>query len=100
MVKNNERLYSTIGVHPTNCNKFSSDEKYLDKMLEVCERGVKMGKIVAVGECGLEFNKDRLEFCSKETQLKHFHKHLVISEKYNLPLFYTIGNQEKNYMIY
>lgn len=42
------------------------------------------GKMVAVGECGLDY--DRM-FSTKENQIRCLEKHIVLAEKLDMPLF-------------
>ncbi len=68
-------LFSTVGIHPTRSSELGSageaDRKViLDKMKSVIDDGKVVGKVVAVGEFGLDY--DRLQFCRKELQQRAF----------------------------
>ena len=96
-------LYSTVGVHPTRCDELDENgESHLTALLEIAQRGKEIGKVVAIGECGLgithtsvewgfvcdrfSVDYDRLQFCSKETQLVHFAAQFWLTEQTHLPM--------------
>lgn len=81
-----ENGYCTIGVHPTHCMAFEDDPKgYFETLLQLAQEGKASGKCVAIGECGLDY--DRLQFCSREIQLKYFQQQFHLAEKVKLPMF-------------
>ncbi|KAM0748334.1 Mg-dependent DNase [Meredithblackwellia eburnea MCA 4105] len=86
-----EGLYCTVGCHPCRADEFDTfkggPDAYLSALSDVIEQHhIKNGgPVVAVGECGLDF--DRLEHCSKEVQLKYFPLQLQLATKFDLPLF-------------
>ena len=52
-----ERLFCTVGVHPTRCGEIKEypggEEAYMALLQEVLAEGKALGKVVALGECGL-----------------------------------------------
>jgi len=86
-------VFTTVGMHPTRCTNFETGEpiegqqvtgeNLLAKMKEIITKN--QGKIVAIGECGLDY--DRLKFCPKDTQLKWFEKQLELAKETKLPMF-------------
>lgn len=110
----NLRLYSTVGVHPLSTMQLEFDskqeqdyfpdaeesedrefieprprnkEEYINALRDVIRDGRSDGTVVAVGECGLDFEESRLKFASRETQEKHLPFQLDLSREFNLPLF-------------
>ena len=74
-------VYSTVGIHPTRCNEFSQvgTKAVIQLLDEVVVTGKQFGKVVAIGECGLDY--DRLQFCQKEQQMIGFLAQFELAEK-------------------
>lgn len=72
-------LHFTCGIHPHNAD--TTIEKDFKEMEEIINKN-KM--VVAVGECGLDF--DRM-FSKKENQIKVFERQISIAKNSGLPLF-------------
>lgn len=56
-----ERLYCTVGVHPTRCQEIEDGpdgpEAYWDALKLLLKDSAPSGKVVAVGECGLDYDR-------------------------------------------
>ena len=84
-----DKLYSTVGCHPTRCNEFDEfaegPEGYIEALKDLILTN--KDKIVAIGECGLDY--DRLNFCKVEVQKKYLESQLDLCEAigHDLPLF-------------
>lgn len=71
--------YGTAGIHPHNADSAGKED------FEEIERLVTDNdRIVAVGECGLDF--DRM-FSTRENQIRCLEKHIVLAERLEKPLF-------------
>eukprot|EP00904_Undaria_pinnatifida_P010320 jgi/Undpi1/6418/HiC_scaffold_20.g08899.m1 len=100
LVKPRPNLYSTVGVHPTRSLEFfgsdggggegggsgADPEAHVAALAAVLEEGKALGKVVAVGECGLDY--DRLHFCGKAEQAKGFELQFELAERSGLPVFF------------
>lgn len=71
--------YGTAGIHPHNADSAKQEDfNLMERML------TENKKIVAVGECGLDY--DRM-FSTKENQIRCLEKHIILAEKLDKPLF-------------
>ena len=83
-----KNYYITCGIHPCRATEtlklYNNDISEIFKAIE--EYIIKYkSKIIAVGECGLDY--DLVHYSIKEDQLKLFDKHFNLAEKYNLPVY-------------
>ncbi|KAF0698288.1 Aste57867_11081 [Aphanomyces stellatus] len=86
LAREHDNLHCTVGVHPTRCNEFLDDpETYMQGLHDLIRDGKTDGKVVAVGEFGLDY--DRLEFCDVATQKEYFARQFELARVSKLPLF-------------
>lgn len=75
----NHPVYGTAGIHPHNADSAKqADFDLIEKIAASNDR------IVAVGECGLDF--DRM-FSARENQILCLEKHIVLAKKLGKPMF-------------
>ncbi|KAJ3803420.1 Mg-dependent DNase [Lentinula aff. detonsa] len=94
-------FYATVGCHPTRSTEFDEfkggPEAYLNALDEMLKENVNgRGRAVAVGECGLDY--DRTHFAAPEIQKKHFRSQLSLAKKYHLPLFLHSRSAHKDFV--
>jgi len=84
------RLFCTVGVHPTRSNEIfdggeASADDHIQNMLDLVKDGMSDGKVIAIGELGLDYA--RTQFCEKSVQKNGFLSQLRLAEETKLPLF-------------
>ena len=90
--------YITSGIHPCRTtealklfnNDIESILKNLDDLINLYK-----DKIIAIGECGLDY--DLLHYSNKEDQLKLFSPHFSLAEKFNLPMYFHDRNSNDEF---
>ena len=89
--------YCTLGVHPCRANVRPIQEvnrdSYFEEMTALVGRFGR--KLVAIGECGLDY--DRLNYSSKEQQLAAFPPHFALAESTHLPMYLHSRNSEGDF---
>jgi TatD DNase family protein len=95
-------VYATIGIHPIHTGKSFHDEKELGEgSKEFTSRGedfdsayyrtlAKHPKVIAIGECGLDYY--RLEAESERRQKQAFSEHIALASAVNKPLMLHVRN--------
>lgn len=71
-------LFSTVGIHPHDAKSFT------DQTLKELENLAQYDEVVAIGECGLDFNR---MYSPQDIQEECFEAHLDLAQKLSLPLF-------------
>lgn len=73
-----KQLFATAGVHPHDATAWNSDtRRRIDALL-------RHSRVRAVGECGLDFNRD---FSPRAQQEKAFEEQLALAAEHQLPVF-------------
>ncbi|MGR4052003.1 3'-5' ssDNA/RNA exonuclease TatD [Kosakonia cowanii] len=72
------RCWSTAGVHPHDSSSWTEETAQAMRTL------AKMPGVVAIGECGLDFNRN---FSTPQEQERAFSAQLALAAELNLPLF-------------
>ena len=86
LIKIDEMIYGTIGIHPHESSKDIITSKEIIKDLK------ENSKIIGIGETGLDFYYNNSE---KEKQIVSFKEHIVASVKTNIPLIVHSRDAEK-----
>ncbi|RLN58512.1 hypothetical protein BBJ28_00006909 [Nothophytophthora sp. Chile5] len=75
-------LFATVGVHPHDAKEFD-DRSTIAEMRSLIE-GKDGAVVVAVGECGLDFNRD---YSPRDAQIRAFQAQVSLACELQLPLF-------------
>lgn len=71
-------LYATAGIHPHHASEM--DENSITQLAKLAESK----QIVAIGECGLDFNRN---FSPRDSQLECYERQLQLAARCGLPVF-------------
>lgn len=83
LTKKYKNIYTSVGIHPHEAKLWDSVSK--DTIIKY----TKEEKVVAVGECGLDFYYN---YSPKDTQLEVFKEHIKIAKEVSLPLIIHTRN--------
>ncbi|MDR3062678.1 MAG: TatD family hydrolase [Methanobrevibacter sp.] len=73
-----DKLFSTVGIHPHNAQDFNSQS------ISNLEKMAKNPYVVAIGECGLDYNRN---FSPQDVQRLVFEEQIKLAIKLETPLF-------------
>ncbi len=101
-------FYSSIAIHPEEAIKYFENEEQMQKDVDALEEIYKQNpeKVIAVGECGLDYDYfTRQDYLpenisietAKELQIKLFQLQIDLAKKLNLPLLLHVrDNRSEN----
>jgi len=92
-----DNLYATVGIHPDSPSPSATDWSELEKL-------AKNPKVVAIGECGLDYSRIKYDVSSikyhneTERQRRHFQKQIEIAKNLELPMSIHIRDAQNDLM--
>ncbi|KAL2911924.1 hypothetical protein HK105_208588 [Polyrhizophydium stewartii] len=85
-------VHASVGCHPTHCAEPDAHapggaDAYFADLLRLVrdDRAAARPAVVAIGECGLDY--DRTHFCPADLQRRHFARHFDLAHQTGLPMF-------------
>ena len=81
--KSHDNIYSSIGIHPHEAKDYINDQKKLNEFASLADDK----KIVAIGECGLDYYYNH---SPKADQKKILEFQLQLAQKHNLPVIFHV----------
>lgn len=85
LANKHDNIYATVGVHPNNADQMD------EGTIEVLRGLAQNKKVVAIGECGLDYHYD---YCTKEMQKKWFVEQIKLAKELRLPV--VVHDREAN----
>lgn len=82
-VAKHHNCWSSIGLHPHDAKDYLADQSALDKFAKLATQP----KVVAVGECGLDYYYNH---SPKEAQKEALHFQLDLAQKHSLPMIFHV----------
>lgn len=83
VARGHDQLYASIGIHPHEAQLFMDNTEALEEFAALATQD----KVVAVGECGLDYF---YEHSSKEQQVRILELQLELASKHNLPVIFHV----------
>ena len=80
-----EDVFASVGLHPNDTARESFNEEFFRELLS-------QEKVVAVGECGLDFFRTEGTEENKKRQKEIFERHIDIAVEFNKPLMIHCRN--------
>lgn len=81
-VQHRDHCWASVGIHPHEAREGTAGMSVLQHLLER-----RTPKIVAIGECGLDYFYQHTE---PQQQIELLHAHIQLALKYNLPLIFHV----------
>lgn len=90
-------VFFTAGVHPTECKEYAEGSSEVEvKLLEIIEAGRASGRLVAIGEAGLDY--DRTQFCDAALQAAGFRHQIDLADRFCMPMFMHNRNTGEDFL--
>ncbi|HBF33045.1 TPA: hydrolase TatD [Candidatus Sumerlaeota bacterium] len=87
LAKSKPELYCIAGVHPHNASQWNDEA--VAELRALCAEGKACGKLVAVGEIGLDFYYD---LSPRDQQIEAFLAQVEIAREFKLPISFHVRN--------
>lgn len=85
--ESHENCWASVGLHPHEAKNGLEAVAQLEELLKSKSQNPSSTKIVAIGECGLDYF---YEHSSKDIQIEMFHAQMKLAQHYDLPVIFHV----------